>query len=504
MGEVYLAQHPRLPRLDALKILPEALTDDEEFRARFRREADLAASLWHPHIVGVHDRGEFNGNLWISMDYVDGTDAAGLIQEHYPTGIPESLVIEIVTAVADALDFAHEHRMLHRDVKPANILLTNLSTARRRILLTDFGIARNIDDVGLTANNKLVASAPYAAPEQLMGEPLDGRADQYALAATAFNLFTGTPPFHHSNSAVVIGMHLNSRPPALSERRAELAHLDAVLSRALAKTAPDRYRSCTEFAEALKHPDKLPTRRGSPTRLHDVEKRSPTRALKGSLTPPSATPRKATPSKTTPPSTAPPITAVPKSAPPKPAPSKPAPPHPVPSRPRKPTSPHADALLKRGTWILLGIVVLSIAIAAGGIAYWTATTSDAGSGGAGSSADAPDGASLKPNNRGEVFLKAKSEDMVCAVTEQSVVCGGPFSSSAQQTGPSANQVKVNANGALQWAVGDMDSPSGIFTLTGQTYRALGWTIIVNPSGVRFSNDRTKRGMLASITNVTNF
>jgi serine/threonine-protein kinase len=121
MGEVYLAQHPRLPRLDALKILPEALTDDElpealtddeEFRARFRREAELAASLWHPHIVGVHDRGEFNGKIWISMDYVDGTDAAGLVRERYPTGMPERLVIEIVIAVADALDFAHEHRML--------------------------------------------------------------------------------------------------------------------------------------------------------------------------------------------------------------------------------------------------------------------------------------------------------------------------------------------------------------------------------------------------------
>ncbi|MDT5085250.1 MAG: hypothetical protein QOJ61_2293 [Mycobacterium sp.] len=148
--------------------------------------------------------------------------------------------------------------------------------------------------------------------------------------------------------------------------------------------------------------------------------------------------------------------------------------------------------------------MLSIAIAAGGVAYWNATTSDTGSGGAGSSANAPDGASLKPNNRGEVFLKAKSEDMACAVTEQSVVCGGPFASSAHQTGPSANQVKVNANGALQWAVGDMDSPSGIVTLTGQTYRALGWTITVNRSGIRFSNDRTKRGMLASIANVTNF
>jgi len=124
MGEVYLAQHPRLPRQDALKILSSASANDDEFRARFNREAELAATLWHPHIVGVLDRGEFNGRLWISMDYVDGTDAAHLIREQYPGGMPEQDVSEIVTAVADALDFGHERRLLHRDVKPENILVT--------------------------------------------------------------------------------------------------------------------------------------------------------------------------------------------------------------------------------------------------------------------------------------------------------------------------------------------------------------------------------------------
>jgi hypothetical protein len=114
MGEVYLAQHPRLPRHDALKILSLAATADEEFRARFIREAELAATLWHPHIVGVLDRGEFNGRLWISMDYVDGTDAGRLIRESYPGGMPDQDVLEIVTAVADALDFGHERRLLHR------------------------------------------------------------------------------------------------------------------------------------------------------------------------------------------------------------------------------------------------------------------------------------------------------------------------------------------------------------------------------------------------------
>ena len=201
MGEVYLAQHPRLPRQDALKILSSASTADEEFRARFIREAELAATLWHPHIVGVLDRGEFNGRLWISMDYVDGTDAGRLIRERYPGGMPEQDVSEIVTAVADALDFGHDRRLLHRDVKPENILVTASDGHRRRVLLTDFGIARRIDDVSnLTDDNVAVGTISYIAPEQLLGKPLDGRADQYALAATTFHLLTGAPTFSRLES----------------------------------------------------------------------------------------------------------------------------------------------------------------------------------------------------------------------------------------------------------------------------------------------------------------
>ncbi len=252
MGEVYLAQHPRLPRHDALKILSLAATADEEFRARFIREAELAATLWHPNIVGVLDRGEFNGRLWISMEYVDGTDAGRLVRERYPGGMPEQEFFEIVTAVADALDFGHDHRLLHRDVKPENILVTASDGRRRRVLLTDFGIARRIDDVSnLTDANVAMGTINYVAPEQLLGKPLDGRADQYALAATAFHLLTGVPPFQDPNRAVVVSHHLTMPPPRVSKRRPELAHLDAVLARALAKDPNKRYPSCAEFARAL-------------------------------------------------------------------------------------------------------------------------------------------------------------------------------------------------------------------------------------------------------------
>jgi len=195
MGEVYLARHPRLPRQDALKILRAEVSADGEYRERFNREAEVAASLWHPHIVAVHDRGEFEGQLWIDMDFVDGTDVGRLLRERYPEGMPGPEVTEIITAVAEALDYAHEHKLLHRDVKPANILLSESGSQERRIMLADFGIAGLVDDPsGLTATNMTVGTVAYAAPEQLMGAELDGRADQYALAATAFNLLTGSPP----------------------------------------------------------------------------------------------------------------------------------------------------------------------------------------------------------------------------------------------------------------------------------------------------------------------
>ena len=256
MGEVYLARHPRLPRLDAVKILRADLTDDANYRQRFHREADLAATLSHPRIVGVYDRGEFNGRLWISMDYVEGTDAGRLVRDNYPAGMPERDVRDIVTAVAEALDFAHRRRLLHRDVKPANILLTEPDDDERRVLLADFGIARQVDDIsGLTAMNMTVGSVAYAAPEQLMGEDIDGRADQYALAATAFTLLSGAPPFPQTNPAVVIGKHLNTPAPSLAGHRPELAHLDAALSKALAKDPNDRYPRCLDFARALGQQD---------------------------------------------------------------------------------------------------------------------------------------------------------------------------------------------------------------------------------------------------------
>src|SRR5437879_3764583 len=197
MGEVYLAQHPTLPRKEALKVLAAGLSANADYRARFALEADLASGLDHTNIVVVHNRGEEDGQLWISMNYVDGLDAARLLAEQFPNGMPADQVAKIVTAVASALDYAHDRGLLHRDVKPANIMLTD---DKQRILLADFGIARNLKEISsLTATGFTVGTIAYAAPEQLMGQDPDGRADQYALAATAYHLLTGSQLFPHSN-----------------------------------------------------------------------------------------------------------------------------------------------------------------------------------------------------------------------------------------------------------------------------------------------------------------
>jgi serine/threonine protein kinase, bacterial len=252
MADVYLAKHPRLPRRDALKILTREMTIDAEFRERFNREADLAATLWHPHIVAVHDRGEFEGQLWIAMDYVEGTDAARLVRERHRKGMSAEDVCAIVTAVAGALDYAHVRGLLHRDVKPANILITHPEEDEQRILLADFGVARQLAEIsGITETNVAVGTVAYAAPEQLIGSNIDGRADQYALAASAFHLLTGAPPYRNPNPVAVIGQHLHAPPPRLSEHRPDLAHLDEVFFKALAKDPADRFDRCRGFALAL-------------------------------------------------------------------------------------------------------------------------------------------------------------------------------------------------------------------------------------------------------------
>jgi serine/threonine-protein kinase len=252
MGEVYLARHPTLEREDALKVLPRAFAADREFTRRFLRESEVATTLYHRNILQSYDRGEFDGQLWVAMEYVEGTNLAQLMREQFPAGMPVGEALAIVAAVAGALDYAHQRGMLHRDVKPGNIFLTTPFGGEQRVLLTDFGLARSLSEAGRrTATNLTAATVAYAAPEQLTGAAVDERADQYGLAATAFHLLTGTPPYEESAPAAVINQQVNALPPKLGDRHPELAPLDDVLSKALAKEPARRFASCEKFADAL-------------------------------------------------------------------------------------------------------------------------------------------------------------------------------------------------------------------------------------------------------------
>ena len=253
MGEVYLARHPRLPRHDALKVLGVEVSHDEEYRQRFNQEAEMVATLRHPNIVTIYDRGDFDGQLWIAMEFVDGTDASRLLTDKYPKGIPPAEVVRIITPIADALDYAHGRGLLHRDIKPANILLGVPESADDRIMLVDFGVARWVGQSSdLTGADMTVGTVNYAAPEQLKGEQIDGHADQYSLAATAYHLLTGAAPFANSNPAVVIGNHLSAQPPPIGTDHPDLARLGPVFARALAKDPSDRFDQCGDFATAMR------------------------------------------------------------------------------------------------------------------------------------------------------------------------------------------------------------------------------------------------------------
>lgn len=250
-GEIYLALNGGQRRLDALRLLP-AWADDTVYELRFARVAHDAAKLSHARIVDVHEHGDDAGRLWLATDYVDGSDASALLNGDYPAGMPINLVLDIASAVAEGLDFTHDHGLVHLCVKPANILLgAHHSSHRRRILLSDLGIPRRAGDIsGIAGSGKSVGALRYFAPEQLSDGPVGGRADQYALAATVYSLLTNAPLFT-GDQAAVVDKHLNTAPPRLSDTHPSLSHLDDIMARALAKDPGERYERCLDFSDAL-------------------------------------------------------------------------------------------------------------------------------------------------------------------------------------------------------------------------------------------------------------
>ena len=252
MAVVFRARDDRLGRLVALKILAPSLAADEGFRQRFIRESRAAAAVDDPHIVPVFEAGESDGVLFIAMRYVRGGDVRSLVRREGP--MPPGRAAEIISPVASALDAAHAAGLLHRDVKPANMLLDVVPGRPDHVYLSDFGLSKLAGaSTGLTGAGQFLGTLDYISPEQVQGGPVDGRADQYALACAAFELLTGGPPFHRDEALALMHAQLLDPPPKLTSRRPDLpATADAVLDRALAKVPEQRYDSCRDFAEALR------------------------------------------------------------------------------------------------------------------------------------------------------------------------------------------------------------------------------------------------------------
>jgi hypothetical protein len=248
MGRVYLAEDTRLGRKVALKVLDPELAEDPRFRDRFTRESRLAASLDHPNVVPIHEAGEADGVLYIAMRYVEGTDLARLIEAEGP--LPLERTVSIVSQVAAALDAAHEQGLIHRDVKPGNILIGRGD----HTYLTDFGlIKRREQGTALTKTGQFMGSVDYAAPEQIEGKPVDGRADVYSLGCVLYQCLVGEPSYPRDTEVAVMYAHLNDRVPRPTLKRQELPPaVDAVVAKAMAKQPAERYETAQTLAGAAR------------------------------------------------------------------------------------------------------------------------------------------------------------------------------------------------------------------------------------------------------------
>jgi hypothetical protein len=249
MGEVYRALDRRLERPVALKLLTERLSDDDAFRKRLLRESRIAASLDHPNVVPIYEAGEADGRLFIAMRFVDGTDLKGLLRQE--GALASERAVAIVAQVADALDAAHGKGLVHRDVKPSNVLLDQQG-GREHTYLADFGLTQSVSDRGPT-DGQLMGTVDYVAPEQIRGDEVDSRADVYALGCLLFETLTGTLPFTGASDVAVIYAHLEGDPPTASERLPGLPlELDDVLARAMAKDPDERQQTCRQLVDEVR------------------------------------------------------------------------------------------------------------------------------------------------------------------------------------------------------------------------------------------------------------
>ena len=248
MSTVFRAHDRQLERRVAIKILHEHYADDPEYLERFRREARAVARLSHPNIVTVIDRGDDDGRQYIVFEYVDGENLKELVVRSGRLPVPQAL--ELALAVADGLSFAHEHGLVHRDVKPQNVLLSS----EGEVKVTDFGIARSLHvEHGVTQTGTVLGTGEYLAPEQASGKQVSPATDVYSLGVVLWELLAGDVPFTGENFVAVALRHVNEPPPHLRERRPDVSpRLDAAVQRALAKDPASRFPSMAAFAKELR------------------------------------------------------------------------------------------------------------------------------------------------------------------------------------------------------------------------------------------------------------
>ncbi|MDI9887163.1 serine/threonine-protein kinase [Streptomyces sp. HNM0645] len=254
MAVVYCAKDLRLDRTVALKLLAPELARNDTFRRRFTHESRVAAAIDHPHIVPIFEAGETDGVLYIAMRFVAGLDLRALLDRDGP--LPVATAVRIAAQVASALDAAHEHDLVHRDVKPGNVLVAKGTDIDHpeHVYLTDFGLTKkSLSLTGFTTVGEFVGTLDYVAPEQISGRPVDGRCDLYSLACVVYETLAGGPPFQRDEDVALLWAHQYDQPPPLTERRPDIPPgADEVLAKALAKVPDDRYDSCLEFVAALR------------------------------------------------------------------------------------------------------------------------------------------------------------------------------------------------------------------------------------------------------------
>jgi hypothetical protein len=254
MSVVYMAEHLHLGRKVALKLLDPRLAQDEDYRKRFIRESRLAAGLYHPNIVPIYDAGEAEGIPYIMMHFVQGLDLSETIAADGP--LPADRVVTLMSQVTGALDAAHDRGLVHRDVKPANILIASGEGPEPvgHVYLTDFGLAKQVESgTRLTRAGLFMGTLDYVAPEQIQGQGVDRRADVYSLGCVIYECFAGAPPFQRDSEVAMMYAHIQEDPPKLTERREDLpGAIDEVVARAMAKDLEERWGSCGELLESLR------------------------------------------------------------------------------------------------------------------------------------------------------------------------------------------------------------------------------------------------------------